>query len=272
MLDSFLAQNAWFDGELVAIQSGLDEGEQQQLEADFPGLRVLGPPQLLLAALADLAGAHQHLATRIARFHSLSSFWLECEGDILFCDSDLVFAGDIAPIFEDEGEMLAAPDRAMLQGNRRDPKTLEEVSGDPDASAFSSFNAGLMVLRPALRNDANRRAILAELGGDFWENLHSQHTDQALLYRLFGDRVTLFDQRYNRLVGHAASLRGVADLPLEDACVLHFNGPAKPWRLEHHGERARDDGQFIAALRVWFEAHHRFLTKRHFASQLKKGF
>ena len=268
MLDSFLTHNGWFRGDLMAIHQGLDDAEQAELSADFPRLRLATPPEPLLAALEALAAAQPHLANRIARFHSLSSFWLEDKGAILFCDSDLVFTGDILPIFDHTGDLLAAPDRAMLQGNRRDPETMEEQKGEGRGNAHRSFNAGLMVLGKALRTDENRSAILGELAGDFWSDLRSDHTDQALLYRLFGDAVTLLDQRFNRLVGHAASLRGVADLPLDEARVLHFNGAAKPWRLERHAAMAAQNAQYIAALRMWFEAHHRFLTKRHFASHL----
>ena len=266
MLDSLLARNPWFDGEIVVIHHGLDETEQTRLAAAFPRLRTMSPPKPLTVALDALAEMHPHLAGRIARFHSLATFWIEGNQDILFCDSDLLFTGDMSAIFAEEGDLLAAPDRAMLQGNRRDPVTLQELDGAGGPASHRSFNAGLMVLRPALRCEANRARILEQLDGAFWTDLRSNHTDQALLYRMFGEIVTLLDQRYNRMVGHAESLRGMADLPIEKACVLHFNGPAKPWRLERHSDKALEDAHFIKALELWFDAHCKFLVRQHFSS------
>ena len=186
---------------------------------------------------------------------------------MLFLDSDLVFTGDVSSILEEQGTILAAPDRAMLQGNRRDPETLEEREGDAGSEGFQSFNAGLMVLRPGTRHEETRSAILDLLMPEHWDQMRSDHTDQAVLYKLFGKTVTLLDQRFNRMILHSSSLRGVADLALEDAVVLHFNGPAKPWLPERHVGAALADGTFIKALRIWSDAHEKFLTRLHFAGK-----
>lgn len=268
MLDSFLAHNRWFKGEIVVVQSDLDDGAKAGLRAAFPQVTFASPPLELASALEILAAKQPHLAGRIARFHSLSMFWLDVEGDVLFLDSDLVFTGDISSILEERGDLLAAPDRAMLQGNQRDPETLEEQEGCAGGNGFRSFNAGLMVLRSAIRCEATRVAIIDLLKPDHWDQLRSDHTDQAVLYKLFGNSVALLDQRFNRMILHSKSLRGVADLALDDALVLHFNGPAKPWLPERHIGAAQADGTFIKALRIWTEAHESLLTRLHFADKL----
>lgn len=272
MLDSFLATNTWFEGRIVVIHDELSEEEERGLAQHFPQLYFTRPEQALLAAITTLVAAQPKLANRSARFFSLQSFWLENDGPILFCDSDLLFLGDLSGDLAMPGDMLACADRAQLVGNTRDPETMTEIAQkDPSNSsheaAHCSFNAGLMLLREPVLDRQSQVAVLDQLTPQAWASVASDHTDQAVLNRLFGRQVKLLDPALNYLVGHSAQYRATTQLQLDQVKGLHFNGPAKPWRPETHHAAVARDASFIKACQYWFDAHSRYLTRRHLAAR-----
>ena len=249
MLASFLRLNRWFDGEIVVVTPTIDPVESEAFSREFDRLRFRTGSQELADAIANLVAAYPKLANRAARFLSLECFWMGGNEPILYCDSDLLFLRDISEGLSTEGEVLACPDRAHL---------MNEKDG-------VSFNAGMMLLRPAIRTEETRQAILACLDPDAWSSVKTDHTDQAVLNAVLAGRVKLLDQSYNRLIGHAARLRGVADMKLDGTHVLHFNGPAKPWQLDRHADAARHSGEMVKGYQLWFEAHCRNLARLHLA-------
>ena len=263
MLDSFLRLNRWFDGPILVVDAGLTEHERGALAADFPHIGFRAPSPELRVAVDGLVNAFPALRSRAARFFSLECLWLDpAGGDVLLCDSDLLFRKDIATALTTDGIILACPDRAWTVGNTRDPATLEERGRDPSALG-GSFNAGLIVMRSGAMTSVYRARALALLEPANWAAIRSDHTDQAIFNLLYRDVVTLLPERYNLLVGHAAAIRSNLTGGVTQAAVLHFNGPAKPWALDRHPAAAEADGAIIKALDYWFSAHVAYLTRRH---------
>lgn len=271
MLDSFLTHNRWFDGRIIVVHDGMTHAEQEELSADFKSVAFCTPSTDLKQAVARLVAAYPHLRSRAARFLSLQCFWLpDDEGDLLFCDSDLLFLRDIRDAVGTPGDLLACPDKAQTQGHGRDRVTMAEGDGS-EGGGHRSFNAGLMVMRAALLQQRPRHRISALLEPEEWSRIASDHTDQAVLNICFGRDVRLLPERYNLLVGHAGAIRGATDGAFSDAEVLHFNGPAKPWLLARHPGSTARDGLMIRAYEEWFAAHVRHLTQRHFGMRRQVG-
>lgn len=264
MIHSFLAHNRWFDGDIIVFCADPDDRVAPTLEAQFPRVSCRRASAELDAAIDHLVAARPDLATRRDRFLSLESFALTGYDKVLFCDSDLLFQGDVAGLLEGETRLVACPDGAMLRGNRRDRMTLEEIAADDGDPLATSFNAGLMLIDAALRGPAIAEALRARLAPTAWQAVLSQHTDQAVLNLEFHECVTLVSTAYNLMIGHRIDSHASEPVRLSEAKVLHFNGPAKPWRMDRQLAGASRDAALIEALRYWYDAYLAMLTAHHF--------
>lgn len=248
MLASFLRRNRWFDGEIIVVTPTVYQAEAiKACTREFERLHIRIVSQELAAAIATLVAAYPNLANRAARFLSLECFWVGGGNSILYCDSDLLFLRDISEGLTTDGEVLACPDRSYLMNDKNG----------------LSFNAGMMLLRPAICTEETRQQVLARLDPNAWRSVRTDHTDQAVLNAVLSSRVTLLGQSYNRLIGHAIKLRSVAEMPLHATHVLHFNGPAKPWQIDKHIDAARQSGEMVKGYQLWFEAHCQNLARMH---------
>ncbi len=227
VLHSFLAANAWFDGEIVVVHARLEPADVAALEADFPRLRCRTAAPPLRQAIARLAAAFPHLADRRDRFLSLETLLLPGGWPRLFIDSDVAVRGDLAPAFEPPGALIACPDAALLRGGGRD-----------------SFNAGMMLVREP------RPGALAALEPAQWRAIASDHTDQAVWNRLYAGEVALADPRFNFMVGHAALYPAVP----ADIRLLHFNGRDKPWKPAAQAAASERGGVVGEAFAAWRRA------------------
>ncbi|HMO74769.1 MAG TPA: glycosyltransferase [Sphingopyxis sp.] len=259
MLASFLETNPWFAGEIVVLHSRLADADRAVLAGAFPRLSCRPASPRLAAAIDALAAAHPHLASRRDRFLSLETLLLPPGGRYLFADSDLLFLGDIAPLLATKAPLVAAPDAAMLRGNVRDADTLAEVAAT--VGAPPSFNAGLLVYDPAAAPDS-AAALWPLLDPESWGRIASSHTDQAVWNLLLRGHVDLVSTRFNLMLTHRAASFAHEPVPLGEARVLHFNGPAKPWRPDRHAEAIARDPQYAEALRLWTAARRRWLGAR----------
>lgn len=265
MLHSFLRTNRWFSGAIHVLHNDLDEAHIARLSSLWPQMEFRGINPELANAVEALCSQRGHLASRARRFYSLDAFFPDDEETVLFCDGDLLFLDDISGFAKDPASLLACGDRAQIEGHWRDPVTLEERAKPGPDAGFRSFNAGLMLIGPALRTPANWQSLLGNLHAEQWDYVQSSHTDQAVLNRVFGNRVTLADIGYNYLVGHAARLRESTGIALAEAKVLHFNNRTKPWLFGHHDDAVQTDAVAIRAIERWFAAYMQYLTHRHFA-------
>lgn len=254
MLDSFLRHNRWFSGQIVVVHDDLTDEMVSELESDFSDLRCRKPHHRLVEALNGLTAHVERLHARRRRFYSLDIFFREAATKAIFCDSDMLFCGDISEALKASSTIAAVGDRAQLAGNARHKETLLEYTPTNHSSDFRTFNAGLMVLAPEARSEAKRDEVLQRLKPEAWQKIASDHTDQAVLNLSFGHEVELLDPTFNRLLGHGGALAGRIENNVETAKVLHFNGPAKPWRIDRHLQRASIDPDYTVALRKWNSA------------------
>ncbi|MDN3644820.1 glycosyltransferase [Pontixanthobacter aestiaquae] len=264
MLHSFLRNNAWFDGQITILHDDLLSGDIAALAASFPSAIFTGPSAALTAAIGTLAADYPELKNRLRRFLSLEAFHPDRGGSALFCDSDLLFRSDISAMFDSDMPLIACGDRAQLVGTGRDPASMAEGDSTSAAAKFTSFNAGLMVIDGSLRTQAIWDQLLGQLNPQVWKSITSDHTDQAVFNRQFGDQVTMADPSYNYLVGHAGKLRSAIDSPMGNAKVLHFNGPSKPWNFGAHLAATAYDASFVKAVQQWFDAYAEYLSAYHF--------
>lgn len=268
MIHSFLDHNRWFDGDIIIFHAGLDDKSRDALEAQFAKLSCRTVSDALTGAIDRLVTARPELATRRDRFLSLESFAITGYDKLLFCDSDILFQGDVADLLQRDALLTACPDGAMVRGNRRDRTTLDEIAADGGDPLDHSFNAGLMLIDAKLRGSVVIGQLLARLEPTAWQAVMSSHTDQAVLNLEFHDVVTLASTAYNLMIAHRSDSYASEAVRIADAKALHFNGPAKPWRMERQLAAVRRDAACVEALRAWYEAYLALLTAHHFNSQL----
>jgi hypothetical protein len=240
MLHSFLANNPWFNGEIMVLHARLSGAETVALEAQFPNLTCRTPSHSLHTAVDRLVAAFANLAGRRDRFLSLETLLLPGAWPRLFIDSDVVVCGDLSPIMGNPSPLVACPDATMLRGRERDAETFAEV--ERGGTAKPSFNAGMMLVREPGSD------MFSLLDPETWRAIASDHTDQAVWNRLYRDRVVLADPAYNFMVGHAGLYGEATPASLK---LLHFNGRAKPWLPDRHATALAHGGIVAAAFETW---------------------
>ena len=99
MLDSFRRHNEWFDGDIIIIHDSLRPQSIAQLQNSFERVTMRKPGPDLNAQINSLVAAVPDIRSRRSRFLSLETFSLSGYDKILFCDSDLLFRGDVGDLF-----------------------------------------------------------------------------------------------------------------------------------------------------------------------------
>ncbi len=262
MLDSFLRLNPWFNGQITVIHDDLTVAAAAELETAFPRLTCRAPSNDLARAIDTLIAERPSLASRYRRFFSLDLFDGMAARPALFVDSDVLFCASVEAAASLGASIAASGDRAYLAGNTRDPETLAESTGAADAAQFRSFNAGFVRVSQELRQAAVRDRVLGELAPERWSSVASDHTDQAVLNRLFGAEVQILDHSYNFMLGHLGRSSKAAGGAVQDARVLHFNGRTKPWQMDDRLRARAENRDFAFALAAWHAAYRRFMARR----------
>jgi lipopolysaccharide biosynthesis glycosyltransferase len=234
LLSSFLAHNPWFDGDIVVIHAGLSRAARDRLAA-FPSMRFHTVSDALRDRLSALCMQVPHLASHAARFHSLDAFDLPYE-TILFLDSDVLCTGNAFDALQLEGELLAAPDLSYWQGRVRHVETFVALDERRWPNAGDTlpitFNAGVLVIRPALAGRTVHEDLLALLEPAAFARVRTGHTDQVVLNWYFRDRWTRLPDTLNVLLTPRPISVVRTEPPIEDAVFLHFLAQPKPWQVE----------------------------------------
>lgn len=248
-LASFLKHNSWFSGDLLVFHKGLSRSAQERLSALDRRVVIKQVDKDLDERVESLVGAMPNLASRQARFYSLSCFALEGYDKILFVDSDVLFLSTIVDAFREEHSFMACPDATVYRGGFRKRDTFKE-SLDKDGSILATFNAGFMIFSPKKLPPNSYATLLAELSRTLFEKVATGHTDQFVLNRYFEKNLSFLSSRFNYLLGFSRLYKRSLNFSLRDAAVLHFNGPVKPWANEVPNILGVDE-DVIWALKCW---------------------
>lgn len=258
LIDSFMAHNPWFDGDITVIHSGDGAPIRRALAAYHDRFRLVPVGPDLAHRLARLAQALPDLKPRVERFHALEAFRLPGRQRILFCDSDVLVTGDIRALFSEGGPLIACADLAGQQGLVRDPITFRAGPTEHCADAIKRpFNAGVLAIDAVLRGGTDFDALCALLHPSRIGAIETGHTDQAVLNWHFSGRQTLIDGAFNVLLGGACAQISAPDLT--KAKVLHFNGPSKPWNAASGLEQP--NATWTSGYRAWSAAYAKALGR-----------
>ena len=268
-VSSFLATHPRFDGDIVIVHDGLSDASREACEAlsGRARLRRIGPD--LRERLARLAAARPDLGARRSHFYAFEAFRLSGYRKVLFCDGDLLFRQPIDELFEAEDALLCCGDRVFLEGGCRDAATFRPLAdpdqAGPDGVLERTFNDGLLLIDARLGGEAVYAGLSSLLAAGTWADTGTPHTKQFLQNRVLSGRQTLMSSTYNYLLPAASAIRTREGLAAEDAKVLHFNVPIKPWEPHAMLHWTRGDGHRAPApaFKLWYHAWVDCLAAAH---------
>ena len=269
-LCSFRQHHPGFAGDLVVIHDALPAVHRQHLEDACPGVRFEPVSAALRERLAILGAARQDLAPRLAQFFSLEAFRLRGYRKVLYCDSDVLFQGSVAKLFDSPSALLCCGDEVFLHGGARNATTFAPLRLAQPVGAHAEvlqcpFNAGFLLIDGGVLEAGCYADLLSLVSPDTWRGTATIHTDQLILNRHFPGRQTLVGWRYNFLLPFAEAIRAREGVDAEGANALHFVGPVKPWMPEAMLRWAEGDPKHkpSSAFRRWYDAYVGYLAAAH---------
>jgi lipopolysaccharide biosynthesis glycosyltransferase len=271
MLSSFLNHNKWFRGDVFIIHQDLGDAAIDLLTDCFPNVIMHPISDALGGRLDQLADAVPLTQSRKLQFGSLEILSFADQDRIIFCDSDLLFLDSIEELMALPDPLICCGDGAYYRGNARSREDFSELSSTSRNSQAlpESFNSGFMILDKAMLSAENFQAILSMITGDRWHADATGHTDQMLFNILFAGMQKLVSPAYNFVLSHRKIIQESSEVLLQDAKVLHFTGPAKPWSLMEILDRVDDDAAIITAFQMWQDGFVEFLTRRKLHAAIK---
>ena len=268
MIGTFLKHHPGFDGDVVVVQDGLSAASREMLQAAFGRLRF----EAVSPEMKDRAEATRHLLGGLtASLYYLEAFRLAGYRKVLCCDSDLLFQGCIAELFDSTEALLCCGDRAFLFGWPRDAATGLPVPeparaggrgqrgtprGRKAAVVERTFNCGFLIVDARLRGEATYRDLLDMARPETWRGVEVRTADQWILNRYFAGRQTLVSWTYNYLLPEAAAIRAREGLDPSRAKVLHYVAFPKPWLSNEMLHWTRGDFRYRPApeFGLWYDA------------------
>ena len=222
---------------------------------------------------------------RTASLYYLEAFRLAGYRKVLCCDSDLLFQGCIAELFDSTEALLCCGDRWFLRGRPLDAATglpvpergrLDRAGLDRPAAAGNeerpaggrpvlerTFNAGFLLVDARLRGEATYSDLLDMVSPESWRDVEATTTDQWILNRYFAGRQTLVSWTYNYLLPEAEAIRAREGLDPGYAKVLHYKAALKPWMSNDLLHWTRGDFRHRPApeFKLWYDAWLDCLTR-----------
>ncbi|MBV0913040.1 glycosyltransferase family 8 protein [Anianabacter salinae] len=254
-LHSFHLHNPWFGGDVVVFGPGLTVSEVSALERVSPNLQVADPPPKLVRAIDRVVAAQPQVAATRDRFLSGAALTLAEYDTVLFLDADILVRGDLSAIYVHDAPLLACPDRALLIGKRRRAADYGWAEAGEAGTLACSFNAGVMLLNRATRGETRLGGYLDLLARYADGRFDTDLRDQALFNILFAEDIVHLPSRYNFLVSATFALRDMVGLAPQDAAIVHFNGPFKPWRPDQSLALAARHPELRPILREWADCY-----------------
>ena len=272
MIGTFLKHHPGFGGDVVVVQDGLSGASRETLRAAFGRLRFEAVSPEMKGRVERLDTVRHLFEGRTANLYCLEAFRLAGYRKVLCCDSDLLFQGCIAELFDSTEALLCCGDRWFLRGRALDAATGlpipepggTETDGERPAGGRPvlerTFNSGFLLIDARLREEATYSDLLAMVSPETWRDVEARTTDQLILNRYFAGRQTLVSWTYNYLLPEAEAIRAREGLDPGCAKVLHYKADPKPWMPNgwvHGGFRHRP----IPELGLWYDAWLDCLTR-----------
>ena len=257
---SFLKHHPRFAGGIVLFHDGLPEARCAALARAFPSLRFQPVNPALRERLARLGDARPDLRVKLPDFYSLEAFRIGGYSKVLYCDCDLLFRRPIDDLFEKDDALLCCGDLEQLIGRCHDAATYRPVEAPscagPGGALERTFNCGLLLIDHRLTGERTYQELLALVSPETWRGTETVHSDQFILNRYFAGRQTLVSAAYNYRLHIAGAIRAREGLTADEARVVHYSGPVKPWTPEAMLRWTQGEGRFPPhpAFALWYEA------------------
>ena len=272
MVRTFLKHHPRFDGDIVIVHDGLSDVSREVLAASFHRLRFEPVSPELRDRVARLCAVRPELRARRANFYILDAFRLHGYRKVLCCDGDLLFRASVEELFDSPEVLICCRDQFSLRGRRRDAVTYLPADDPavpvavPAASTLAeTFNSGFLLLDGRLMEEGAHADLLARVSPEAWRGVKAVAADQLVLNRCFAGRQTLVSSTYNYLVDCSDAIRAREGIGVEDAKVLHFKLPMKPWAPDAMLYWARRDAArpLAPGYKLWYDAYVDCLADAH---------
>lgn len=255
LLHSFLAENPWFDGDIVVFDNDMDDSAKSAIGRVGP-VRFVTPSDELLRRVQRIMARQDDFRRIYPRFFTLEAFRLEGWDRVVFLDGDVLVCGDIRELFEGDGPLRAAADGPVFRGCGREFNGFRETplgaAGGTGRIIARPFNSGVLSIGPACRGPAVFARILEEMDRIDWRGAAEVGlTDQYILNRCFDGGFEEVSPIYNWNTSAENVVAERTGLNFFDARVLHYTGQWKPWRPYSLAQLARHAPGQIKHLELW---------------------
>ncbi|MEL7686132.1 glycosyltransferase [Citromicrobium bathyomarinum] len=251
MLHSFSVFHPEIAADFVVIHDDLSPRSINRLTALFPTIAFRPVSRDLRERLDRLCSELPEFTSRRRRFLSVETMLSTGYDKVLFCDSDIIFQGSIDPALQSISPLVCCGDIAFLDKTGRDTVTFSKATHSAVPRLMKTFNAGLMVFNGDLCIESNRAALLSAINPKRWKDIATKHTDQILFNWQFNGLQEIVGPEFNYLLGHRDQIRRCTGARAEEARVLHFNGPQKPWLVPSSPGPTRQSRSGFDPLQEW---------------------
>ncbi len=272
MIYSFLKHNPWFDGDIVIIHDELPE-QYQVLFGDFKNVRFLQASDFVKDKVNLLCqGApHLKLEKKKQRFYSLEFLRLSKYHKVLFCDSDILFIGNIFELmntFNNNSEkalIKAGGDLYYFTDSPVSEETFMPVTKVEKNKPVirNTYNSGFLLVDKIFLSDYHYQQMLNLLNIDRWQKIKAPRTDQILFNLYFKNSFELISVRYNYLVMHADVIPLKEKILPGEIKVMHFNGRVKPWDFVETIKGVNRNFSLLRFVDMWYKVYTEFLHQSH---------
>ena len=269
MVRTFLKHHPHFDGDVVVVHDGLSDVSREVLAASFHRLRFEPVSPELRERVSRLCLVRPEIGNRRASFWFLEAFRLPGYRKMLYCDGDLLFRASIEELFDSPDALICCRDQFSLRGRRRDAVTFlpvdETVPPSATPTLAGTFNCGFLLIDGRLMDEGVHADLLAMVSPEAWRGVEAVATDQLVMNRYFAGRQTLVSSTYNYLAPCSVAIRAREGIGVEDAKVLHFKLPVKPWAPDAMLYWARRDTTrpLAPGYKLWYDAYVDCLADAH---------
>ena len=273
MINSFLRNNKWFDGDVIILCENLPDDLKDYFTV-FKNVKFISPTVHLKQKLDVLCKAIPGFYKIIAQFYSLEIFHLSGYKKILFLDSDMIAIKDLSGIFERAENFITCRENCYYRDAVRNIfsyDAVKESTKNPDVLT-DTFNSGFMLIDSNIISDENYQNLLEMITPELWTNKNTFHADQLVLNLYFRNKYILEDSRYNYRPKIAPYILQKENVDLNDAIIIHFMRQFKPWNFAEVLKTGGKDHFFLGSYEKWYKEFIHFLRYLHLAKKKDEYF